>query len=54
MALAFAAAIGAGNGIARGLPFFVGAALYSISGFGIWFLKAPRNTAQDESDENSE
>jgi hypothetical protein len=53
MALAFAAGIGSGNGIAQGLPFFVAAALYLVSGFGIWFLKAPRNTT-NEGGEDSE
>lgn len=53
MALVLAAGIGAGKGIAMGLPFFLGAALYFISGLCIWFLKAPRNTTQEESDENS-
>ena len=48
MALAFAAGIGAGNGITIGLPFFVGAALYLVSGLSVWFLKTPQNTTQEE------
>lgn len=54
MALVFAAGIGAGNGIVNGLPFFVDAGLYLLSAFGIWFLKAGRNTAQEGRNENSE
>jgi hypothetical protein len=54
MALVFAVGIRAENGIAKGLPFFVGAALYSISGFGVWFLKVPPKLAQEQRDNDSE
>ena len=53
MALTFAAGIGR-SGVPRGLPFFVGAALYFISGFGVWFLKTPQNATDGQRDKNSE
>lgn len=51
--LIFSAGIRKG-GAAMGLPFFVGAALYFLSGLSVWFLTVPLRTTDEEGDENAE
>lgn len=51
--LIFSAGIRKG-GAAIGLPFFVGSALYFISGLAVWFLSVPVKTTDEERDQTAE